>query len=100
MVPGLATLQGHTGSLPGVVFSSPSSHAQSSPLLLRQPGFSAAQSALDAGRLDFDTCLALLQEVLHRLLQLTSTLERVPQSMPVRALFTLALTARPTCLGL
>ena len=38
----LALLQGHTGSLPGVVFSSSSSQAQVSPLLLRQPGFSAA----------------------------------------------------------
>ena len=42
-----------------------STQAQVSPLLLRQPGFSAAQSALDAGRLDFDTCLALLEDVLQ-----------------------------------
>ena len=31
----------------------------------QQQGFSLAQSALDAGRWDFDTCLALLQEVLR-----------------------------------
>ena len=65
MVPGSATLQGHTGSLPGVVFSSSSAQASASPLLLQQQGLSLAQSALDAGRLDFDTCLALLQEVLQ-----------------------------------
>ena len=64
-VPGSATLQGQTGSLPGVVFSSCAAQTSSSPLLPAQHGFSSAQSALDAGRLDFDTCLALLCEVLQ-----------------------------------
>ena len=64
-MPGSATLQGQTGSLPGVVFASSSCQPPSSPLLLRQQGLSLAQSALDAGRLDFDTCLALLSEVLQ-----------------------------------
>ena len=59
---GNASLQGHTGSLPGTLFSSAASQQA---LVSSDGALSAAQIALDSGNLDFDTCLHLLFAILQ-----------------------------------
>ena len=64
-VPGSASLQSQTGSLPGTLFSAAVSATLRPGLASSQSPFSAAQLAWDAGSLDFDTCLQLLVDVLQ-----------------------------------
>ena len=58
-------VQGNANSPPGTLFSATSSTALQSCSGSSQCPFSSAQKALDAGSLDFDTCLQLLLEVLQ-----------------------------------
>ena len=88
---GSATLQGQTGSLPGVVFASSSCQPPASPLLLRQQGLSLARTwSLTHALLCFPKFSSLLHP--H-----TSTSVRALASKQALAPCTLAPRIRGTC---